>query len=365
MTFDIDSCMWALTLEEKISLLSGADSGFTQAVPRLGIPRVLLCDGPHGARVVKDTDPDGTAPYTMMGEMWPSTAFPCEAAMAATWNTELLYQAGEAMGEESQALGVGVLLGPGMDHKRSPLGGRNFEYYSEDPLLSGKIGAACVSGAGSKGVFCAIKHFAANEQETNRVNNGVSSWVNEQALRELYLKPFEYTVKNAAQTIRCITDEAGTVSEVTMAGCTAVMSSYNRVGAVWAGGSVPLMTTVLRDEWGFAGLVITDFDLYGYMNPDQAIAAGSDLILSTEAMKSLEDTSSATAVRNLRKACHSILYTVAHSNAMNGIAPGTIISYTTAPWVTGLIIADVVIGVLLCSGVVLTAAGARRRRQLP
>lgn len=323
----------------------------TSALTSVGKPATVDFDGPAGI----------SSYMTSLS----CTAYPSEVVIASTFNVDLIYDMGVMVGNEALANGVTGWYAPAMNLHRSQFGGRNFEYYSEDPLLSGKIGAACVSGAGSKGVFCAIKHFAANEQETNRVNNGVSSWVNEQALRELYLKPFEYTVKNAAQTIRCITDEAGTVSEVTMAGCTAVMSSYNRVGAVWAGGSVPLMTTVLRDEWGFAGLVITDFDLYGYMNPDQAIAAGSDLILSTEAMKSLEDTSSATAVRNLRKACHSILYTVAHSNAMNGIAPGTIISYTTAPWVTGLIIADVVIGVLLCSGVVLTAAGARRRRQLP
>lgn len=152
------------------------------------------------------------------------------------------------------------------------------------------------------------------------------------------------------------------MSDKEMSACTAIMSSYNRVGATWAGGSIPLMQTVLRDEWGFAGLVITDFDLYEFMYPDQAIAAGSDLILSTDAMKSMADTGSATAIQNLRKACHRILYTVAHSNAMNGIAPGTIITYTKAAWETGLLIADGVIGAALMLGVVWVIIRVRKNR---
>lgn len=308
-------------------------------------------------------DFDGPAGISSYMTSLSCTAYPSAVVIASTFNVELVYEMGVMVGNEALANGVTGWYAPAMNLHRSQFGGRNFEYYSEDPLLSGEIGAACVSGASSKGVFSTIKHFAVNEQETNRINNGVSSWVNEQALRELYLKPFEYTVKNAAQTVKCITDETGAMSEVTMAGCTAVMSSYNRVGAVWAGGSVPLMTTVLREEWGFEGLAITDFDLYEYMNPDQAIAAGSDLILSTEAMKNLEDTSSATAVDNLRKSCHNILYTVVHSNAMNGIVPGSIISYTTPTWVTGLIIADAVIAGLLCVGVAYVIVGVHKRKQ--
>lgn len=238
MTFDIDSCMRALTLEEKISLLSGADSGFTQAVPRLGIPRVLLCDGPHGARVVKDTDPDGAEPYTMMGEMWPSTAFPCEAAMAATWNTELLYQAGEAMGEESQALGVGVLLGPGMDHKRSPLGGRNFEYYSEDPLLTGKLAASFIRGLQSKGVGACMKHYVLNDQETRRTTVNVE--VDDRALWEIYLRPFQIAI-----------DEADPWS---------VMASYNCARGAQVCESREFLTDILRDRLHFQGTVMSDWN---------------------------------------------------------------------------------------------------------
>jgi beta-glucosidase len=213
------------------------------------------------------------------------------------------------------------------------------------------MGEACVSGAAKKGVWTSIKHFAVNEQEINRNNNGASSWVNEQALREIYLRPFEYTVKNSTVTIKYISDENGTVSEREMNGCIGVMSSFNRIGAVWAGGSAPLLQSVLRGEWGFKGLVISDFNLYGYMHPDQGIAAGTDLMLSFESMKSLADTSSATAVSNFREAAHNILFTVAHTNAMNGIAPGTIISYTKSPWELGLFAADIAIGVLFCIAV--------------
>lgn len=308
-------------------------------------------------------DFDGPAGISSYMTALSSTAYPSEVVIASTFNAELVYRMGVMVGNEGIANKVTGWYAPAMNLHRSPFAGRNFEYYSEDPLLSGKMGAACVSGASSKGMYCTIKHFAVNDQETNRVNNGVSAWVNEQAMRELYLKPFEYTVKNATQTIKAITDNKGTMSEITMKGCTAVMSSFNRIGGTWAGGSVPLMTNVLRGEWGFEGLAITDFDLYDYMYPDQSIAAGTDLILSTDAMKSLEDTKSATAVSNLRNATHNILYAVVHSNAMNGIAPGTIITYTTAPWVKGLMMADAAIGVLLLAGVAWVVIRVRRNKE--
>lgn len=308
----------------------------TVELPAIGKPATVDMDGPAGI----------SSYMTKLS----STAYPSEVVIASTFNEELVRAMGEMVGNEAIANKVNGWYAPAMNIHRSPFGGRNFEYYSEDPLLSGRMGAACVSGAAGKGVYCTVKHFAVNDQETNRVNNGVSAWLNEQAMREIYLKPFEHTVKHAEQTVRAITDGQGTMSELPMKGCTAIMSSFNRVGATWAGGSIPLMTNVLRTEWGFEGMVITDFDLYDYMAPNQAIAAGSDLILSTEAMKSMEDTKSDTVITNLRNASHNILYTVAHSNAMNGITPGTIITYTTAPWVQGLIIADMVIGALLMAG---------------
>ncbi|MGI5929179.1 MAG: glycoside hydrolase family 3 C-terminal domain-containing protein [Pseudoflavonifractor sp.] len=307
-------------------------------------------------------DYDGPAGINSYMTSLSCTSYPSEVVIASTWNADLAYRMGVMVGNEAIDNGVTGWYAPAMNIHRSPFGGRNFEYYSEDPFLSGVMGAATVSGASSKGVYCTIKHFAVNDQETNRVNNGVSSWVNEQAMREIYLKPFEYTVKNAKQTVNYISDELGTMSQQEMAGCTAVMSSYNRLGATWAGGSEALMQTVLRDEWGFEGLAITDFDLYEYMYPDQAIAAGTDLILSTDAMKSMEDTSSPTALNNLRKSCHNILYAVVHSNAMNGIVPGTIISYTAAPWESGLMIANCVVAVLLAAGVIWMIVRIKRNK---
>ena len=202
-------------------------------------------------------DFDGPAGISSFMTALSSTAYPSEVVIASTFNTGLVYRMGVMVGNEGIANKVTGWYAPAMNIHRSPFAGRNFEYYSEDPLLSGIMGAACVSGASSKGMYCTIKHFAVNDQETNRVANGVSSWLNEQAMREIYLKPFEYTVKNATQTIKVITDDQGTMSDVTMKGCTAVMSSFNRLGATWAGGSKALMTTVLRGEWGFEGLAIT------------------------------------------------------------------------------------------------------------
>lgn len=278
-------------------------------------------------------------------------SYPSEVVIASTFNVELVRRMGEMVGNESIANQVNGWYAPAVNLHRSPFGGRNFEYYSEDPLLSGAMGAACVSGAASKGLYCTVKHFAVNDQETNRVNGGgISVWVNEQALRELYLRPFEYTVKNASASVKYISDSQGTMTEKELPACTAMMSSYNRLGAAWAGGSEALLDGVLREEWGFRGLVITDFNLYEFMYPDQAVAAGSDLILSTDAMKSLEDAKSASAVQNLRQACRNILYTVAHSHAMNGIVPGTIISYTAAPWEGWLSTANLAVGALLAAG---------------
>ncbi len=321
----------------------------TVALSSVGKPATVDFDGPAGINSY----------MTSLS----CTAYPSEVVVASTFNVELVRRMGEMVGNESIANQVNGWYAPAMNLHRSPFGGRNFEYYSEDPLLSGAMGAACVSGAASKGLYCTVKHFAVNDQETNRVNGGgISVWVNEQALRELYLKPFEYTVKNASACVKYIADSEGTMSEKEMPACTAMMSSYNRLGAVWAGGSEALMRNVLRDEWGFRGMVITDFDLYEFMYPDQAAATGSDLILSTDAMKSLEDTKSAAAMQNLRQACHNILYTVAHSHAMNGIVPGTIISYTAAPWEGWLAAANAAVGALLAAGVAWVAVRVVKNR---
>ena len=234
---NIEQCLKELTMQEKISLLEGADMGFTNAIPRLEIPRILLADGPHGVRVVKGTDAQNGEPYTMQGEMHATTALPCEAAMAATWNQKLLEETGKEIGEECQVCGAGVLLGPGVNGKRSPLGGRNFEYYSEDPYLSGKMAASFINGVQSEGVGACLKHYVLNDQETRRTSVDVN--IEERPLYEIYLKPFEIAIKEAKPW--------------------AVMASYNKVFGDYLCQNKRLLHDVLRDEFGFDGVTVSDW----------------------------------------------------------------------------------------------------------
>ncbi|QWW20408.1 glycoside hydrolase family 3 protein [Schaalia sp. 19OD2882] len=297
-------------------LLNGAYN--SAAIPSVGKPAVTDLDGPAGFSSFINASVNGPA-------------FTSEFLLAQTWNVDLAEQMGEMVGNESLLKQVSGWYAPAMNLHRSPFAGRNFEYYSEDPLLSGKMAAAVSRGAGSKGLYTTLKHFALNDQETNRVNNGVSTWANEQTIREIYLRPFEIAVKEVTLPVTYISDDQGTLAE-TEIGAAAVMSSFNRIGGVWAGGDRRLMHDVLRGEWGFTGFAITDFNLYNYMSPDQAIAAGTDLTLSFAPSKAYADTSSAYAVANLRQATKNVLYTVANSNAMVGLAPGATVTYTPPTW---------------------------------
>lgn len=233
----IENLINQLTLEEKLHLLEGADMGFTAPIERLDIPKILMVDGPHGVRVVKGTAVDSGEPYTMNGEMEEATAFPCEAAMASTWNTGLVKEAGRKMGEECQQFGVGVLLGPGADGKRSPLGGRNFEYYSEDPFVSGKMASAFIEGIQSEGVGACMKHYVLNDQETRRMS--VDVHVDERALREIYVRPFEMAVKEAEPWM--------------------IMGSYNKVGGTYVCENDHLLNKILKDELNYQGTVVSDW----------------------------------------------------------------------------------------------------------
>lgn len=205
---------------------------------------------------------------------------------------------------------------PAMNIHRSPFAGRNFEYYAEDGFLSGELASAEVAGCQSKGLFVFLKHFAFNEQESHR--EGVSMWNNEQAYREIYLKPFQ----------TCVEENAAN-------GTLAIMTSYNRVGPTWTGGCYNLITGVLRNEWGFNGMVLTDYGSSSYMDTDMMLAAGGDAQLRT-GISSPTDSTSAAAVYLLRQSAKHIIYTVVNSNAMNGIAIGTKI--TSAFPVYGLIL---------------------------
>lgn len=237
-----------LTLEEKASLTSGADFWTTKAVDRVGLPSIVLTDGPHGVRLQRaDSDHLG------IGDSVPATCFPPAVALGSSFDVELLERVGSALGEEAQAEGVGVLLGPGINIKRSPLCGRNFEYLSEDPLVSGVLGAALVRGLQSQGVGASLKHFAANNQEADRMR--VSADIDERPLREIYLRGFQRVVEDAQPWT--------------------VMCSYNRLNGVYTSEDPWLLTKVLRDEWGFEGLVVSD---WGAVNDRvTGLVAGLDL----------------------------------------------------------------------------------------
>lgn len=227
----IDELLRRMTLEEKASLTVGRDFWTTRPVERLDIPSVWLADGPTGLRKA----PDPSAPG--IGTSVPATCFPTESALASSWNLELLDEIGRAVGLEAQAEGVQVVLAPGVNLKRSPLGGRNFEYFSEDPVLSGEAAAAYIRGVQSQGVGTSLKHFAANEQETGRMY--VDSVVDERTLRELYLRPFEIAVRRANPWT--------------------LMAAYNRLNGVYCAESPYLLQQVLKEEWGYAGVVMSDW----------------------------------------------------------------------------------------------------------
>lgn len=221
-----------LTLEEKALLTSGRDAWSTQPIERLGIPYIWVADGPHGLRRAPSTDTWG------YGDQAPATCFPTASALSASWDKALLHEVGQALGQEAQALGVNVLLGPGVNIKRSPLGGRNFEYFSEDPLLAGELAAAYIQGVQSQGVGTSLKHFVANNQETQRMY--MNSAVDDRTLNEIYLTPFEIAVRKAQPWT--------------------VMACYNRVQGVYGSQSAKLLTQKLKQEWGFEGIVISDWD---------------------------------------------------------------------------------------------------------
>lgn len=247
-----------LTKKEKSALLQGTDFMYTCGAPRQGIPRLAMADGPHGLRKQIGGGDNGVSKSD------PATAFPTAACVASSWNPENAEKIGRAIGEECRYYGVHMLLGPGLNIKRNPLCGRNFEYYSEDPLLAGKFGAAFVRGVQSMGVSACLKHFALNNQENFRfVGNSVAD---ERAMREIYLKPFETAVKE---------EKPG-----------AVMSSYNRINGTFASENKWLLTDVLREEWGFDGIVMSDWG--GTHDRIAGIRAGEDLEMPGDTAVSLK-----------------------------------------------------------------------------
>ena len=261
----IKEIIGSLTLEEKVSLLSGVGLWQTREIPGK-VPTVWMADGSNGVRIMKPVEgkraqktsdflkvTDLTQDSPSIGTQYPAVCFPSGSSLAATWNPELVCRMAAAMGDECRYFKVNLLLAPAINIKRSPLGGRGYEYYSEDPYLTGKIAEGFINGVQSTGTGTSIKHFAANNSETLRIN--MSSDVDERALREIYLKPFEIAIKGAKPWT--------------------VMSSYNPVNGVQMAENKYLLTDVLRDEWGFDGIVVSDWG--GVKDRIEALIAGNDL----------------------------------------------------------------------------------------
>lgn len=291
----------------------------------------LIANGGYGTQAVKSvgkiqlTDADGPASlnnnFTGVG----SIGFPASTAFACTWNKDLAKQFGEMIGDMAHDMHVAGWYAPAMNIHRNAFSGRTFEYFSEDSLLSGVMASSEISGAKSKGVYSFMKHFALNDQETKRTEM-LCTWTNEQAMREIYLKPFEMSVKEG--------------------GAQAVMSSFNYIGNTYAGADSALLQTVLRGEWGFKGFVLTDyFGGYGYQNADQEVRAGNDSMLATTKITNHIADKSATSVKAMRQAAHNILYTAANSwQYANGEPKVATPIWKTAMYVAWGVVAVLVIG---------------------
>lgn len=291
----------------------------------------LIANGGYGTQAVKSvgkiqlTDADGPASlnnnFTGVG----SIGFPASTAFACTWNKDLAKQFGEMIGDMAHDMHVAGWYAPAMNIHRNAFSGRTFEYFSEDSLLSGVMASSEISGAKSKGVYSFMKHFALNDQETKRTEM-LCTWTNEQAMREIYLKPFEMSVKEG--------------------GAQAVMSSFNYIGNTYAGADSALLQTVLRGEWGFKGFVLTDyFGGYGYQNADQEVRAGNDSMLATTKITNHITDKSATSVKAMRQAAHNILYTAANSwQYANGEPKVATPIWKTAMYVAWGVVAVLVIG---------------------
>lgn len=227
---DVQTIVDQMTLEEKAALCTGASAWTTTPVERLGVPEIIMSDGPHGVRRVPDI-------HAMASQSLPATCFPTASCLSATWDVDLLHEVGQALGEECIALNVDVILGPSNNMKRTPLCGRNFEYFAEDPYLSGELAASYINGLQSKGVGASLKHYAANNQEFERFS--MNAVVDERTLREIYLPAFETTVKKAQPWT--------------------VMCAYNKLNGIYCSEHHELLVDILKNEWGFEGLVVSDW----------------------------------------------------------------------------------------------------------
>lgn len=330
-----DDPLWEEVLDQitaaELSKLIDECGYCSPAVDSINKPKVTDLDGPAG---LNDIIAHGSMP---IGDDLRAMTWPTQYMLACTWNVVLAEEMGRGIAEDGLYADTVGWYGPGMNIHRTPFAGRNFEYYSEDAFLSGMLGKAEVQGAAQKGMYAFIKHFALNDQETHRDERGIATFAQEQAIREIYLKPFEMTIVDNTVEIfynEAMKDTNGNIvgyeeRTTTVPAATAVMTSFNRIGATWAGGHYPLITGVLRGEWGFEGFVLTDYEVGGgkgaYMDTLQTLAAGGDGKLKTVGMDALfgfDVTKHPAYYGYARDAAHHILYTVVNSAGMNGFVHG-------------------------------------------
>ncbi len=321
----------------------------------------LVMNGQYGTvkissiNKVPTVDLDGPAGITLYGALSPDNSnngYCCGTMLGATWNEELSKEFGESIGEEAAWYKNGnrkVLnswYAPGLNMHRTAFSGRNFEYYSEDPLLSGIICKATIEGASSKGVNAYIKHFVLNDQDMNRTGNGLAAWVNEQAFREIYLKAFEIVVKDATNELKYL-DASGKMVTKNIRSCRGLMSTYTRIGSKNDASSKEL-NYLLRDEWGFLGTVVTDSNISQHTHVEDCMANLSDLQLTTASISTtkITDTSNPSTMLKLRKACKNIIYTTVHSNAANGLSPNSTVSVGASTWVIYVALVSALFGAI-------------------
>lgn len=321
-----DTLLDQVTVEEMVELIAYGGHQ-TAAVNSVKKVRTLDTDGPAGVN---------SSTLGIFG-----TGYCSEILIAQTWNEELAKKAAEGMCREFSDYNVTGWYAPSMNLHRSAFGGRNFEYFSEDSLLSSKMALAEVSAAVEMGIYPYIKHFALNEQEINR-NALLCTWITEQSARELYFKPFEYCVKNVEK------------------GKLAVMSSYNYIGTEWAGGCSALLNDILRGEWGFKGMVLSDyFGNYGYMDADRAVRGGTDLMLGTAGNDAIMTDLSATSVIAMRQALKNVFYVTVNSAAYENYVPGSIPS-----WMQTMYVIDAILAVLIILAELMVYRGYCRKSKI-
>ena len=359
-----------ITLKELSKLID--ECGYcSPEMPSINKPKVTDLDGPAG---LNDIIAHGSMP---IGDGLQALTWPTQYILACAWNITLAEEMGKGIGEDGLYANTCGWYGPGMNIHRTPFAGRNFEYYSEDAFLSGVLGKAEVNGAAQKGMYAFIKHFALNDQETHRDERGLATFADEQTIREIYLKPFEMTIIDNTVEIgynEAIKDENGEITgynwkTTTVPAATALMTSFNRIGGTWAGGHYYLITEVLRNEWGFNGFVLTDYEVGAgkgsYMDTLQSLSAGGDAKLKTVGMDALFgfDISKYPYFQAYgREAAHHILYTVVNSAGMNGFVHGVEFVNGFAYYKIILIVWDTLaIGAFIWLGILLKKRIASRK----